>query len=171
MLKNLLVGLLIIFAFIGGYFFSQKYDFKLTKKNSEVSPTITSSTQENLVGNDVDEHGCRGSAGYSWCEIKQKCLREWEESCLSDEEAIKQAMVDKYGWDPKNIIITITKNDGRFARGGIKERSSEVGGGMFLAAKRKGLWDIAFAGNGVPDCLKLKTVYLFPNEILTGVCD
>ncbi len=37
--------------------------------------------EEMLVGNDKDEHGCIGSAGYTWCEIKQKCLREWEEKC------------------------------------------------------------------------------------------
>lgn len=37
-----------------------------------------------LVGNDVDEHGCIPSAGYSWCEAKQKCLRVWEEGCDSN---------------------------------------------------------------------------------------
>jgi hypothetical protein len=35
-----------------------------------------------LVGGDRDEHGCIGSAGYSWCQARQKCLRIWEESCL-----------------------------------------------------------------------------------------
>lgn len=39
---------------------------------------------ENLVGNDKDEHGCIGSAGYTWCEEKQKCVRPWEESCGAD---------------------------------------------------------------------------------------
>ena len=38
-----------------------------------------------IVGGDRDEHGCIGSAGYSWCESKQECLRpwepEWDESC------------------------------------------------------------------------------------------
>lgn len=34
-----------------------------------------------LVGGDRDAHGCIGSAGYSWCEAKQKCLRIWEENC------------------------------------------------------------------------------------------
>jgi len=37
-----------------------------------------------LVGNDADEHGCIGSAGYSWCEAKQKCLRPWEEDCVAE---------------------------------------------------------------------------------------
>jgi predicted lipoprotein with Yx(FWY)xxD motif len=34
-----------------------------------------------VVGNDSDAHGCKGSAGYSWCEAKQKCIRPWEEAC------------------------------------------------------------------------------------------
>ena len=34
-----------------------------------------------IVGGDKDEYGCIGSAGYSWCEAKQKCLRVWEEPC------------------------------------------------------------------------------------------
>jgi putative hemolysin len=33
------------------------------------------------IGGDKDIHGCIGSAGYSWCEAKQKCLRIWEENC------------------------------------------------------------------------------------------
>lgn len=37
-----------------------------------------------VVGNDSDEHGCRGSAGYSWCEAKQACIRAWEEACEGD---------------------------------------------------------------------------------------
>jgi hypothetical protein len=37
-----------------------------------------------IVGGDRDEHGCIGSAGYQWCESKQKCLRIWEETCDSN---------------------------------------------------------------------------------------
>jgi hypothetical protein len=36
-----------------------------------------------IVGNDSDAHGCKASAGYSWCEAKQKCLRPWEENCTN----------------------------------------------------------------------------------------
>ena len=36
-----------------------------------------------IVGNDRDAHGCIPSAGYSWCEQKQKCLRPREEACTS----------------------------------------------------------------------------------------
>jgi len=34
-----------------------------------------------MPGSDRDAHGCIGSAGYTWCESAQKCLRMWEEPC------------------------------------------------------------------------------------------
>ncbi|MFH1827448.1 MAG: hypothetical protein ABH812_03415 [bacterium] len=37
--------------------------------------------EEQIIGGDKDEGGCLIGAGYSWCEIKQECLREWEEPC------------------------------------------------------------------------------------------
>ncbi|VVB98714.1 Uncharacterised protein [uncultured archaeon] len=33
------------------------------------------------IGGDKDSHGCLIAAGYSWCEAKSKCIRQWEESC------------------------------------------------------------------------------------------
>ncbi|WP_283709722.1 hypothetical protein [Pseudoalteromonas prydzensis] len=30
------------------------------------------------VGSDVDEHGCKASAGYQWCGKTQQCERPWE---------------------------------------------------------------------------------------------
>lgn len=37
---------------------------------------------EKPIGGERDEHGCLPTAGYTWCEAKQKCLRTWEEECL-----------------------------------------------------------------------------------------
>ncbi len=34
-----------------------------------------------IVGNDTDAHGCKISAGYSWCDAQQKCIRPFEENC------------------------------------------------------------------------------------------
>ena len=34
-----------------------------------------------IIGGDEDENGCLISAGYLWCESKNKCLRQWEEFC------------------------------------------------------------------------------------------
>ena len=33
--------------------------------------------QPQLLGGDLDEHGCKASAGYMWCEAHQRCLRPW----------------------------------------------------------------------------------------------
>lgn len=52
----------------------------VTETNTTMNVTVNA-TNGTLVGGDRDAHGCIGSAGYSWCEAKQKCLRPWEESC------------------------------------------------------------------------------------------
>ncbi|MFA5993016.1 MAG: hypothetical protein WC796_04890 [Candidatus Pacearchaeota archaeon] len=44
---------------------------------------------DGIVGGDKDAHGCIGSAGYQWCEEKQKCLRVWEENCSNNNSRIK----------------------------------------------------------------------------------
>ncbi|MGR5062031.1 serine protease [Photobacterium sp. DNB22_13_2] len=33
---------------------------------------------EPMVGADEDEHGCKNSAGYSWCAKSEQCERPWE---------------------------------------------------------------------------------------------
>lgn len=48
-------------------------------------PSVSQNTNT-MVGSDRDEHGCIGSAGYSWCEAKSKCLRVWEEGCSIEDE-------------------------------------------------------------------------------------
>ncbi|PJC32446.1 hypothetical protein CO049_03040 [Candidatus Roizmanbacteria bacterium CG_4_9_14_0_2_um_filter_36_12] len=149
-MKNILVVLLIILAFLGGYFLSQNYNFKLETKNPSPTPT---------VGEII-------TAPTSIIQISPT-LKPVE----NDEEMIKTALVEKHGWNSDDIIVTVSKNNGQFARGGVTEKSSEVGGGMFLAKKTNRQWEIIFDGNGVPDCSKLKTTYLFPAVILTGICD
>ncbi len=52
-----------------------------TRNKPETPNPAEIKNPENMVGNDRDEHGCIGSAGYSWCEAKGKCLRPWEEKC------------------------------------------------------------------------------------------
>jgi len=46
---------------------------------------LLSGCETEKVGGDRDEHDCIGSAGYTWCEPKQKCLRSWEEECENNE--------------------------------------------------------------------------------------
>lgn len=47
----------------------------LTGCSSEESPA---SGAASVPGSDRDEHGCIGSAGYSWCARTGKCERPWE---------------------------------------------------------------------------------------------
>jgi len=68
---SILVALLVLGA---GVYFA----YRGRSPSSRVENT-RASTQ--LIGGDTDEHGCLIAAGYSWCEVKQKCLRIWEEPC------------------------------------------------------------------------------------------
>jgi hypothetical protein len=65
--------------------------------------------EKKIIGNDKDKHGCIGSAGYTWCEEKQKCLRVWEEDCgnpiLKDWKTYQN---DKYSYElqyPSNFYL------------------------------------------------------------------
>lgn len=40
-------------------------------------------TPNSKVGGDRDAHGCIPSAGYSWCDAKQQCIRPWETNCTA----------------------------------------------------------------------------------------
>jgi hypothetical protein len=53
-----------------------------------------SAPPQQMVGNDRDAHGCIPSAGYSWCELKQKCLRPWEEACTSTPVQATSTVID-----------------------------------------------------------------------------
>ncbi len=33
------------------------------------------------TGGDTDEHGCKASAGYTWCETLKECIKSWETDC------------------------------------------------------------------------------------------
>ena len=58
--------------------------FYLYQKNYNNNLSVSSNGNSGvIVGGDRDIHGCIGSAGYSWCQAKNKCLRVWEEKCDS----------------------------------------------------------------------------------------
>ena len=40
-----------------------------------------SGSMSRLIGGDRDEHGCLPSAGYTWCEKRQECVRVWIDPC------------------------------------------------------------------------------------------
>jgi hypothetical protein len=73
----------------------KKYVLKFQRETG-VNPTggvgpVTRAKMQSLcipmVGGDRDAHGCIGSAGYTWCAVKNKCLRPFEESCGKVDES------------------------------------------------------------------------------------
>ncbi len=83
---------------------------------------------------------------------------------VDDTAAIKTAVAIKLNQKETDLEINISKNTGSFAKGTIKEKASEVGGGYFLAAKADGSWVIVYDGQSQPPCKDLET-YKFPNTI------
>jgi len=64
--------------------------------NHKCAVVCPSYQKQNLFGGDRDEHGCIGSAGYSWCSVKNKCLRIWEETCeATATTSIEQKLIIK----------------------------------------------------------------------------
>lgn len=59
-------------------------DLNRTIPNTYIPDTNTPDTNTPILGGDRDVHGCIPSAGYSWCSVKNKCMRPWEEVCAVD---------------------------------------------------------------------------------------
>jgi hypothetical protein len=128
-----------------------------------------------IVGGDRDEHGCIGSAGYSWCEAKEKCLRIWEEVCYeSAEEEIQYQLALKYEKNISDVIVETIKSDETHIAGSVSflvnGQSGE--GGLVLAVKEESAWEIVYDGNGSIDCDLMKEQYNFSDELLKpNFCD
>jgi hypothetical protein len=168
------VLVIVIIAAIGGAYYFGKNG--LTISFNKVTPTPTP-TQ--LVGNDRDEHGCIPSAGYSWCDSKQKCLRPWEEDCPSPTATaastaslvsdVKAALIAEHGQNAANLNITVSKVEGNYAQGGASEEGA--GGGMWFAAYVDGTWKLVWDGNGIIYCSDLTAYPNFPKDMIPECID
>ncbi len=69
----------------------------------------------------------------------------------SDEELIKQALLDKTGINPADFMFDIADNNGTIARGTVKDKN-DIGGAGWFAHKSNGVWTITYVGQGVPKC-------------------
>lgn len=126
-----------------------------------------------IVGGDKDEHGCIGSAGYSWCEPKNKCLRVWEEKCYTSAlEEIQYFLADKYNKSIDDVVVSVTKQTESHMFGSVKFGAGVSAGGLFLAVRLGNMWEVVYDGNGSIDCEKMRIEYNFPDEILKpNFCD
>ncbi|MDI5888039.1 MULTISPECIES: hypothetical protein [Flavobacterium] len=69
MKKGLLFSVMIIFAFSCAKQMDQKKESKTT---------ILKEEKPELTGGDLDEHGCKASAGYTWSALRKECIRVFE---------------------------------------------------------------------------------------------
>lgn len=185
-MRNFILGVLFM-VFIGlvGFVFYQagkqtSQREKVLKTTNEVEKQPSPTSSQPLVGNDRDEHGCTPSAGYIWCEVKNKCIRTWEESCsitvltptIDDRQnlkaIIKQALINKYGPSANELTITVSKIQGNYASGGA---SASDGGGMWFAARINNSWNLVWDGNGVILCSDLKNYPEFPVSFIPECYD
>jgi hypothetical protein len=59
-------------------FFSATFAL-LQSCNSNETPKEETAVTPAVTGADMDAHGCKGSAGYTWSELKQNCIRVFED--------------------------------------------------------------------------------------------
>lgn len=102
---------------------------KTTKAKEKENTPVTDTTKNQMVGNDRDEHGCIGSAGYQWSAVLNNCIRIFEAGTrLSAAAAVSDKTVDAFAilsadntkaeiYVPKlsgsGIILTQTKNNSK----------------------------------------------------------
>ena len=77
----------------------------------------TTPQQETMVGGDRDEHGCIGSAGYTWSALRGECIQVFEVGTrlnpvdVEQEEAVISAFIVSKEGDNNQVELFITGED------------------------------------------------------------
>lgn len=104
------VIIVIIIAVAAWFIFGKKGFFWKTEETADKNGKI--------INESKDEHGCVDTAGYTWCESKQKCLKKWEEDCpeagkMTFDQALeiakKSECAEKGGLTDKYVYNSNTK--------------------------------------------------------------
>lgn len=83
--------------------------------NTAEQPTNTEETP--MVGGDRDEHGCIGSAGYTWSALRGECIQVFEVGTrlnpvdIKEEEAVISAFIVSKDGDNSQVELFITSED------------------------------------------------------------
>jgi len=73
------------------------------------------------------------------------------EETESDADLLKKAVSKKTGIDIDLIVVEISKNTGKYAKGLVSAKG-EMGGGYWIAVKEDGKWSVVFDGQSTPEC-------------------
>ena len=80
--------------------------------NAAQEPTATEEAP--MVGDDRDEHGCIGSAGYTWSALRGECIQTFEVGTrlnpvdVEEEEAVISAFIVSKDGDNSQVELFIT---------------------------------------------------------------
>ncbi|MDP2720485.1 MAG: hypothetical protein Q8O75_00890 [bacterium] len=70
----------------------------------------------------------------------------------SDDVLLKKAVSEKTGIAIDIIVVEISENTGKYAKGLVNAKGETVGGGYWLAVKTSGKWTIVYDGQATPEC-------------------
>ena len=162
----LIVILLLIIATGIGFLVFQNFSKEKTQKDEAVN--ITPEAAKELSPTNAVVETITKTENNATSPIPTES--EPEEAVVeSDLELIKKALVDKHGWPIENVNVTVSKNTGTRASGGVTIEG-EMGGAMFLAAKVDGEWVIVWDGNGSITCSSIEP-YDFPLDMVSECWD
>lgn len=89
---------------------------------------------------------------------------------VSINDQLTQYFANKFSKNPNEVNLTVSKNTGKHASGGIAF-NGEMGGGHWLAYKNNsGNWIVVFDGNGTIPCESVEP-HNFPASIITECWD
>lgn len=87
-------------------------------------------------------------------------------------ESIKQALIKKNNWaKDMNLEVTISKREGIYVSGGVREKDTMAGGGYFFAVQDGGEWVIVADGNGVISCESVDLYPEYPSSLIPECWD
>jgi hypothetical protein len=89
---------------------------------------------------------------------------------LTDEQAIKQALLAKLGWPEAEMEFSLSQNTGQFAQGSVKRVNEMQGAAWFAGKDAGGKWIIAYIGQGVPNCADIQP-FNFPLDWISHCID
>ena len=87
------------------------------QQTDKAAEELTTPQQEMMVGGDRDEHGCIGSAGYSWSALRGECIQVFEVGTrlnpvdVEQEEAVISAFIVSKEGDNSQVELFITNED------------------------------------------------------------
>lgn len=89
---------------------------------------------------------------------------------MTDEAAIKLALLAKLGWSEAELEFSLSQNTGQMARGSLKRVNEPSGAAWFAGKDASGKWVIAYIGQGIPYCSEIQA-FNFPTDWISHCMD